>query len=143
MRPERTAPVVLVLLVLLVAGCSRPSGPPPVALGTPCASCGMEVRDLGFACELRRGGAYRVYDSIECLLRERPAPGEATYVADYDSQGLHRADSLWIVKGRFPTPMGGGLAAFLSRAAADSIAARSHGQVGPWSEAMRLLVAEP
>jgi hypothetical protein len=103
----------------------------------------MEVGDLGFACELARKDSVHVYDSIECLLRDHPATGDRVYLADYDTRALHPADSLWIVKGSFPTPMGGGLAAFLSRHAADEVAARAHGRVGAWSAAMELLVSAP
>jgi hypothetical protein len=98
----------------------------------------MEVQDLGFACERFRSGALRVYDSIECLLRDPPAPTDVVYLTDYDSRALHRADSLWIVKGRFPTPMGGGLVAFQGRSAAEEVAARTGGRVAPWSGAALL-----
>lgn len=141
MHPERA--LLLALLLLLAAGCSGAAGPRPIEIGAPCASCGMEVRDLGFASEIVRAGAYRFYDSIECLLRDRPSSRDAVYLPDYDSRALHAADSLWIVKGRFPSPMGGGLAAFVSRAAAEDVALRTEGRVGAWSEAKDLLVSAP
>ena len=59
---------VFVLLIVL-AGCA--SGPPRIAKGTPCARCGMAVAELRFACESRREGAWRTFDSIECLIADR------------------------------------------------------------------------
>ena len=144
MSPERRALTTIVLvLAACTGGCARLPEPVPIAKGTPCALCGMEVSDLGFACERARKDGVRIYDSIECLLRDRPVAGDRVYLTDYDSRALHRADSLWIVKGYFPTPMGGGLACFLSRSAANEVAVRAHGRVGAWSAAMELLGSAP
>jgi hypothetical protein len=90
----------------------------------------MEVRDLRFACERRAGRDWRVYDAIECLIGDATAPpAGGAYLADYDRQSLHTAESLWVVRGEFASPMGGGFAAFLDLAAADSIAAATRGRV--------------
>jgi len=98
----------------------------------------MEVQDLRFACERAVGRTWRAYDSIECLLRDATSrPGAAggvpgisgAWLADYDSRTLHAADSLWVVRGEFASPMGGGFAAFLDLAAADSVAAATRGRV--------------
>ncbi len=134
MRVDRIGAFVFlaaVALSILLAGCGRRAGPPPIARGAPCAGCGMTVTDLRFACEREAQAGRKVYDSIECLMGGLAdgAPGAAA-LADYDSGILHRADSLWVVKGDFPTPMGGGYAAFLARAAADSVAAATGGRVG-------------
>jgi nitrous oxide reductase accessory protein NosL len=120
---------------LLLAGCASPV-PPPIRTGAPCAVCSMEIQDRRYACERRveSGGRteWRAYDAIECLLRD--AGGGATptdvWLADYDAAALHRADSLWVVHGDLPSPMGGGYVAFLNRAAADEIASASRGTVG-------------
>ena len=130
MRPRETTRLATIL-ALCATGCARPAGPPAIALGTPCASCGMEVRDLRFACERQTGKGWRVYDAIECLLRDAGAgPSGPAYLPDYDRPMLHAADSLWVVRGELASPMGGGFAAFLDLAAADSIAAATHGRVG-------------
>ena len=119
---------------LMVAGCGGPGVPPPIVLDTPCATCGMGVQDLRFACQRRVDRGWRVYDAIECLLRDAAgSPGSSgtvgAWLADYDRQTLHAADSMWVVRGEFASPMGGGMAAFHERAAADSIAAATGGQV--------------
>ncbi len=140
---NRRETALVLLAALLAPGCAGRPGPPSIALGTPCAACGMDVADLRFACESETGGRYRVYDSVECLIRDgvRPTRGPV-YLADYDGKTLHSADSLWIVKGAFPTPMDGGLAAFRNRAAADEVASASRGRVRRWSEVTTLLTPE-
>lgn len=134
-EPRRRAAWPAVAVLLMGAGCSGSGGPPAIAIGAPCAACGMETRDLRFACERRVAGDWRIYDAIECLMRDAgpgqgaiPATGD-TWLADYDTRTLHPADSVWVVRGAFASPMGGGLAAFHGRAAADSIAAETHGRV--------------
>jgi nitrous oxide reductase accessory protein NosL len=121
--------VVAACAVIALAGCGRNAGPPPIARGAECAACGMRIEDLRFACERPAEGGWRAYDSIECLIRDARGALEGAVLADYDSESLHAADSLWVVRGDFPSPMGGGLAAFLDRAAADEIAARAAGRV--------------
>ena len=130
-RGRRTLLAAVMFASTCLAGsCSRPAGPPAIARGTPCAACGMEVQDLRFACERQVGAGWRAYDAIECLLRDgAAAAGGPAYLSDYDRQVLHPADSLWVVRGEFASPMGGGFAAFLDRAAADSIAAATRGRV--------------
>lgn len=126
----------IALALLGAPGCAHRTGPPRISRGTPCATCGMGVEDPRFACQRDASGKLRVYDSIECLLQDAGSAVSANgvYLTDYDHGLLHAADSLWIVKGSFPTPMGGGLAAFESRAAADEVASRTQGRVGRLAE---------
>lgn len=133
MIASRRAVKVAFALVLALApvGCARSSDRPRVELGSPCAACGMPIGDARFACVRGSGGAYRSYDAIECLVRGGSAEGgEAIYLADYDTGSLHAADSIWVVRGDFPSPMGAGLAGFLHRASADQVAAETRGTVG-------------
>ena len=133
MKPSAVA--ACIALIAFAAGCGGRTGPPEIVGGTPCATCGMGVSDRHFACERMAGGTWRVYDSIECLLKDGgPSAGDSIYLADYDTQALHAADSLWIVRGNFSTPMGGGLAAFLARSAAHTVAAETGGRVGRLAE---------
>jgi len=124
----------LVVLIPL-AGCARTGGTPRVDFGAPCAACGMTVQDPHFACVRRDGNSERQYDSIECLLHDgRPAPGEEIFLADYDRSALLPAESLWVVKGTFPSPMGGGLAAFSALGSAREVASRTKGRVARLAE---------
>ena len=125
---------ILLLAAAMTAGCA-PAGPPTIATGTECSRCGMPIEDLRFACARRdpaaRRMAWRMYDSIECLAGDwdRRATLRDVHAADYDQARLHRGDSLWVVHGSFPSPMGGGLAAFLDRGAAQGVAEQTRGVV--------------
>lgn len=129
---ERTL-VVFAIAALLAAGCGG-AGRPKVAVGQPCAACAMTISDLRFASVMRAEGRWKSYDAIECVLREPGAaagvPAGDVWLSDYDSKTLHPADSMWVVKGEFPSPMGGGFAAFSDRAAAEAVAAETRGSVG-------------
>lgn len=123
----------LAALALGLASCATPAGPAPIAAGKPCAACGMTISDLRFACERKVYRVWRQYDAIECLLRDSTAAGPA-WLADYDTKALHSADSAWVVRGDLPSPMGGGYAAFLDRAAAEQVAGARRGRVARLAE---------
>ena len=130
MREPRIVPALAIVAALALAGCGASDRPPRLSSGLRCEACGMDLGDLRFASSRRAGGGWQSYDSIECLVRDAAAkPGGAVWLPDYDQAALHPADSMWVVKGSFPTPMGGGLAAFLDRATADSVAALTNGRV--------------
>jgi len=132
-RDHRLAPVLL--LALALTGCTRADAPPAIARGAVCASCDMQVGDPRWACERRVNGKWRVYDSIECLIADQDGSGPA-WLTDWDQRALHPADSLWIVHGDLPGPMGGGYAAFRDRASAEEVAAARHGQVIRFADAV-------
>ena len=123
---------LLLLLLAALAGCT-PAGP-RVAFGTPCSACSMTITDARFACVRRDGGRWKSFDSIECLLRGGRPASAAVRLADYDTRRLVPADSLWVVHGDFPTPMGGGFAAFAGRTAAEQVASETHGTVRRFAE---------
>jgi nitrous oxide reductase accessory protein NosL len=130
-RPARRTVVPAAALATLLAaaqGCGPPPALPVVPAGAACAACGMAIHDLRFACARRVDRGWRFYDSIECLLRESPGAGTA-WLADYDGKALHAADSMWVVRGELPSPMGGGLAAFRDRGAAQEVAAAVSGRM--------------
>jgi hypothetical protein len=90
----------------------------------------MRVAELAFASERRLDGTWLPYESIECLIADaQKRPGGTAYLPDYDTKALHAAAELWVVKGNFPSPMGGGFAAFADRAAAESLAVATSGTV--------------
>lgn len=125
---------LLLGLAFAISGCSREPGAPRIQIGEPCATCGMAVREVRFAALLRGESGDRQYDSIECLVQDAASRGSEVFLADYDQGALHAAESVWVVKGDFPTPMGGGLAAFVSLESAREVAARTHGRVLRLSE---------
>ncbi|MGE5175279.1 MAG: hypothetical protein ACM3JJ_02805 [Hyphomicrobiales bacterium] len=141
----RVAALALLLAAAAaVGGCAKPdAGPPRIARGTPCSACGMEVRDLRFACAVRAGSEIRVYDSIECALHGGAgAPGSRVYLADFLTAALHEGDSLWVVRGDIPSPMGGGYAAFLDRTEAERVATARAGRTARFAAFLAPSAAE-
>ena len=125
----RTPALALALVLVVTAGCSREPGPPRIEIGEPCATCGMAVQEIRFAGLLRDEDGDRQYDSVECLVKDIAGREARVYLVDYDRGTLHAAESVWIVKGDFPTPMGGGLAAFASMQGAREVADRTNGRI--------------
>ena len=124
--------LLLLLPLAMLAGCARPG--PHVAFGAPCSTCSMTITDARFACVRRDDGRWKSYDSIECLLHDGGATGVTAWLSDYDTRRLVPADSLWIVHGDFPTPMGGGWAAFARQGAAAEVAREARGTVARFAE---------
>ncbi len=119
----------LFALLAALAGCTPAGGPPTIRDGDPCAACGMAIHDRHFASARGTGSGARVYDAIECLLRDSTATG-TVWLPDYDQSTLHAADSMWVVRGEIVSPMGGGYAAFLDSVAANAVAVERAGRVG-------------
>jgi nitrous oxide reductase accessory protein NosL len=133
-EPQFLLTALLGLALASPAGCSREPGPPRIQIGKPCATCGMGVQEARFAGLLRGADEDRQFDSIECLVQDSHVRSARVYLADYDQGDLRAAESLWIVKGDFPTPMGGGLAAFASIESAREVAERTRGRVSRFAE---------
>ena len=86
--------------------------------------------DLRFAASREVEGRWRAYDAIECLLTDRARrPGGPAWLSDYTTKALRPEKELWVLRGDFPSPMGGGLAAFATRAEAESLAFATDGVV--------------
>ena len=119
----------LAVCAAVLAGCAPAGGPPSIRAGDPCAGCGMAIHDRHFASARGTGPSARVYDAIECLLRDSAATGPA-WLPDYDQSALHAADSMWVVRGEIVSPMGGGYAAFLDSTTAFAMAAERSGRAG-------------
>lgn len=130
---HRLAAIVLGLALVGLAGACAPRGgdrPPSIEAGTPCARCGMGIENLRFAAARRVEGRWRVYDAIECLLADRARiAGGPAWLSDHTTKAMRPADELWVLRGDFPSPMGAGLAAFASRAEAESLAFVTDGVV--------------
>lgn len=135
--------VLAAAAVALLAGCggADAEGPPDLSGGDlRCAACGMAVSDPRYAAAIRTAaGGVEAYDAIECLVRDlRTRTGErapaATWLADLPTGALHPAEAVTVVLADFPSPMGGGYAAFLSAETAAVEAARRGGVAGPLAE---------
>lgn len=132
---RRTVMLTALISLANLAGCGGGSaeGPPDLTTGDRrCAACGMAVADPKFAAAIRSADdGIEAYDAIECLVRDlrsrtgARAPAE-TWLADLPTGALQPAAEMTVVLADFPSPMGGGYAAFLSpRTAADEAQRRS------------------
>jgi copper chaperone NosL len=118
------------------------TGAPGIALGKDvCAECGMKVEDGRFTAALRDGNGVQVFDSIECAARAvRKRGGESggeVWLADFDTGVLHREADMTVVLADYPSPMGGGFAAFADPVHASSEAAARGGVTGRLADAVR------
>lgn len=134
-------PAVLLALGLVACGVS---GPVPLRWGAEsCRHCHMTLADPRFGAEIvTRHGRVLAYDDAGCAA-EAIADGEVeagevgrVFVIDYDRPDrLISADSATFVRGaRFKTPMGSGVIAAATLAAARELANGPDDRVMPWAE---------
>ena len=136
---------VMVCLMLGAGGVGCRGGrgdAPRVALGTAtCDACRMTLTDARFVAVVADGKTERAYDSIECLVRVWRASGEpvsdAIWLSDFDAQTLRRQSELTLVHADYPSPMGGGYAAFADRDHARAEAASRNGEFGTLEETIQ------
>jgi len=127
------------VVAVVVAGCSP--GPQPFAFGEDqCAHCRMTIMDPAYATQIvtTTGKTYKL-DSSECLRAYlasdalEDAEVHSVWVSTVDTRGVVAAEKAWFVRSPdIRSPMGGGLAAFWSRTAAEQ-AAGSGGMVMDWT----------
>lgn len=137
--PRRGRILAALVAVAVLAGCGGRSGDGPPDLKTGdrrCAACGMAVANPRFAAAIRTADEkIAAYDAIECLVRDlrsrkgSRAPDEI-WLADLPTGELQPAARMTVVLADFPSPMGGGFAAFLSPQTAVDEARRRSGVAG-------------
>ena len=119
--------------VLALAGCGPKAAdqpqPPEIAYGQDlCEACGMLIDSPQFAAAAvtTAGGAHKFDDLAEMILYHQEHPEEqvrAWFVHDYESEAWIRAETAFFVEGEaIHSPMGHGLAAFETEAAAQRVA---------------------
>lgn len=141
----RGLPVLLLMLLLLLGGCSEsvPVAPPVVHYGQDlCALCGMIITDDRFAAALvcgdesgRRGDREaRAFDDVGCLIRDESLNPDRTvagrWVRGFRSDQWHGADTAVYLQSRaLHSPMAYGLAACPNRESAERLAAEFPGEI--------------
>jgi copper chaperone NosL len=132
--------VVLVLLVPFAAACEV--APEPLHVGAEeCAHCSMLISDRRYAAQLLtgKGKAYK-FDAIECMHAfigaGTVATGDvhSTWVMDMHGTGdwIPANEASFLQSPGIRSPMGAGLAAFASRAAAEAAAHEMGGEILGW-----------
>ena len=141
MRDLMRGALLTVLMIGGATGCRSNAQGPSIQVGKAvCETCGMTVNDARFAALAEDRSTVHTYDSIECLLKGRRASGETSaegiWIMDFDTQTLRPASAVTIVKGDFPSPMGGGYAAFADLAQARATAEAHNGRLGTLDQAL-------
>ncbi|MGD9547489.1 MAG: hypothetical protein AB7V45_08050 [Candidatus Krumholzibacteriia bacterium] len=132
-------PAVLVLAAAAWMGCggAGDDGPPDLSGGDlRCSACGMAVADPRYAAAIRTPeGGIAAYDAIECAVRDlrtrtgARAPAEI-WLSDMPTAALRPASGMTVVLADFPSPMGGGYAAFADPSVAAAETERRAGVAG-------------
>jgi copper chaperone NosL len=129
-------------LSCLLAACSH--GPDPIRYGKDaCAHCKMTIMDKRFSAELitAKGKVFK-FDAAECMagfLKENPAIAadakSVFLVNDFTNPGqfTDARKSFFLRDSSLSSPMGGNLAAFQSRPAAETAKRDKSAQVYDWS----------
>ena len=133
--------LVAIGLIVLLGGCRSKAPSPSINFGKAvCETCGMTVNDPRFAALFEDESTQQTFDSIECLLKGKRISGDTgvqgIWIMDFDTQKLCPASALTIVKADFPSPMGGGYAAFADAGHARAQTEAHRGQLGTLSEAI-------
>ena len=102
-----------------------------------CVACGMAVSDPAFAAAARLAdGTVLAYDAPECLVRDLrtrtgAAAPAAVWLTDLPTATLRPAATMTLVLADFPSPMGGGYAAFADPLVAAAEAEQRGGVAAP------------
>ena len=142
---------LILLLCCLLAACSRT--PEPILYGKDaCAHCKMTIMDKRFAAELitAKGKVFK-FDAAECMtgfLKENPAIANDAktgfLVSDFTRPGefADARRSFFLRDSSLSSPMGGNLAAFLSRSAAESAQKDRSAKIYNWPSLLKQVNSE-
>ena len=150
---SRLPTVAVLLLAIIAAGCSTAAdadGPPEISYGRDiCVECNMIISEPRFAASYRLDdGETKSFDGIGELVKHGQRTGELVRIAfawvhDFNTEEWLLIDEAHFVAGaKIVTPMGHGVVAFSTAAAADQFAADMDGTVMRWPELSTLQVTE-
>ncbi len=134
----------LIFLSLLLTACSHE--PDALQYGRDsCEFCKMTIMDQKFGAELiNKNGKKLKFDSGECMLRflssDHSFTPEVILVGDYAAPGtlIDASQSFYLHGGAVSSPMGGQLAAFKTRQAAEQYQKEVSGDVLLWPDVSKL-----
>lgn len=133
--------IIMLLLCCCLAACSH--GPEPIVYGKDsCTHCKMTIMDKRFAAELitAKGKLFK-FDAAECMasyLKENPDianNGKSVFlVNDFGGAGKFSdaRKAFFLRDSSLSSPMGGNLAAFVTRSAAESLKKDKSAEIFDW-----------
>jgi copper chaperone NosL len=142
----KTLLLIAIAVLSLFSSCSRT--PEPIIYGKDaCAHCGMTIMDKRFVSEIitSKGKIFK-FDAIECMaafLKEKPeiAANEKSIflVNDFNHPGkfVDAKNVFYLNDNSFKTPMGGNLAAFLSKGLADAYEKSKPAKIYTWTQLLK------
>ena len=144
-RPVSPVPAVVVL-VLMLGGCSGEVRPEVAAGIDACASCNMVIDTLNQACGYVTDGEFVVFDSPRCLLRSHDdfrrrgvEPPSEIYFADYQSSEFVSAETtVFLLTEHLPTVMGAGVLCFATVDGAEAVRSAADEEITDWTGYRRL-----
>lgn len=150
---KRLTIIVTLLLATIAAGCSTAAeadGPPEISYGRDiCLECNMIISEPRFAASYRLdGGETKSFDGIGELVKHAQRVGELdrmafAWVHDFNTEEWILIDEAYFVVGqKIVTPMGHGIVAFTTEAAAQEFATGLDGTVMRWAVVSALQVSE-
>ncbi|NNF05438.1 MAG: hypothetical protein HKN21_01630 [Candidatus Eisenbacteria bacterium] len=120
-----------------VVGCegSGSDGAPTLEMGkSECVACGMVINDTRYAAAIKSAtGEVAGFDALECLIRHarrNKKEGDQIWLSDFYDLQMYPESQMMVVLADFPSPMGGGLAAFKDKSKAEEAAATRRGEAG-------------
>jgi copper chaperone NosL len=135
--------LVVIALTMWVGACAvRASNPPALLVDrSSCSRCGMLISERAYAAAIRLADGHdELFDDIGCLvasLEQRKLSGAKFWFHDAaDGEWISDVDPVFVTAPALRTPMGGGIAAYRDRKAAEEAAVRLGGRVVPDVQAL-------
>lgn len=135
---KKYSTVAALMLLFIMSSCSN--DPQPIKYGSDaCDFCKMTIMQKKFANEwvTDKGKIYR-FDDLHCLLsfRKTDKSNGTAYINDFTEKQefVKAADMSFVESQAINAPMGGHVAAFTNKAAAEELAKNNNGQLLSWQQ---------
>jgi len=147
-KVRNSAPAVagLLFVAVIIGGCSGPVRPEVTAGLDACAECNMVIDQVNQACGHAVDGAFIVFDSPGCLLKNHDGMRQSgseipteVWLADYNSADFVPAgQATLLLTDRIPTVMGAGVLSYATRQAAEAARTSADERITDWTDYRRL-----
>lgn len=145
-RDSAPAVAVLLFVTVIIGGCSGPVRPEVTAGLDACAECNMVIDQVNQACGHVVDGAFIVFDSPGCLLKNHDGMRRSgseiptkVWLADYHSSVFVPAgQATLLLTDRIPTVMDAGVVSFVTSDAAEAARSSDEEIITDWTGYRRL-----